>query len=118
MKENKYILNHLLADPAWTVGGGGGGGGGLKRGGTDCGRGRPGEVREGGTPSALLGGMGEPHRGLGRSPRNQLFLRWKTLQNYAHPAFIFSMRRTTVHSFRKYDNDGKIHYTDTADTDD
>ena len=29
------------------------------------------------------------------------------------PAFIFSMRRTTVHSFRKYDNDGKIHYTDT-----
>ena len=28
------------------------------------------------------------------------------------------MRRTTVHSFRKYDNDGKIHYTDTADTDD
>ena len=123
MKENKYILNHLLTSGSSLDGWGGGeGGGGLKRGETDCGRGRPGEVREGGTPSALLGGMGEhwklPHRGLGRSPRNQLFLRWKTLQNYADPAFIFSMRRTTVHSFRKYDNDGKIHYTDTADTDD
>ena len=34
----------------------------------------PGRVREGGTPPAQLGGMGErcelPHRGLGRSPRS------------------------------------------------
>ena len=60
------------------------GGGGLKRGGADCRRSRPGE----GAPLPLqLGGMGErcklPHRGLGRSPRIQRILRWKTLQNYA-----------------------------------
>ena len=42
----------------------------------------PGRVREGGTPPAQPGGMGErcelPHRGLGRSPRSQRFLRKKT----------------------------------------
>ena len=42
----------------------------------------PGRVREGGTPPVQLGGMGErcelPHRGLGRSPRSQRFLRKKT----------------------------------------
>ena len=46
-------------------------------------RGRPGEGAggEGGTPPAQLGGLGErcklPHRGLGRSPRSQRFLRRK-----------------------------------------
>ena len=48
--------------------GGGGGGGGTVRGAA------PGRVREGGTPPAQLGGMGErcklPHWGLGRSPRS------------------------------------------------
>ena len=62
------------------------------------------------------GGALEAPRGLGPSPRSQPILLWKTLQNYAEtdpdPAFIFSMCRTTAHSFRKYDNDGKIHYTD------
>ena len=42
----------------------------------------PGRVREGGTPPAQLGGMGEhcklPHWGLGRSPRSQHFLHYKT----------------------------------------
>ena len=37
----------------------------------------PGRVREGGTPPAQQGGVGErcklPHRGLGRSPRSQRF---------------------------------------------
>ena len=46
----------------------------------------PGRVREGGTPPAQLGGMGErcelPHRGLGRSPRSQRFLRLKHSKNY------------------------------------
>ena len=46
----------------------------------------PGRVREGGTPPAQLGGMGErcelPHRGLGRSPRSQRFLRLKNSKNY------------------------------------
>ena len=63
---------------------GAGGGGGHRRG---CGRGwgkagcgaAPGRVREGGTPPAQLGGLGErcklPQRGLGRSPRRQRFLR-------------------------------------------
>ena len=50
----------------------------------------PGRVREGGTPPAQLGGMGErcklPHRGLGLRPRSQRFLRCKTLQNYAKSA--------------------------------
>ena len=50
----------------------------------------PGRVREGGTPPAQPGGVGErcklPHRGLGRSPRSQRFLRCKTLQNYARSA--------------------------------
>ena len=45
-----------------------------------------GRVREGGTPPAQLGGMGErcelPHRGLGRSPRSQRFLRLKNSKNY------------------------------------
>ena len=58
-------------------GGGGGGGGGAKG---DA----PGRVREGGTPPAQLGGMGErcelPHRCLGRSPRSQRILRLKKLQ--------------------------------------
>ena len=81
-------LNHLhlitVADPG--IGRGGGGGGGHRRG---CGKGwgevvggaAPGRVREGGTPPAQLGGVGEccklPHRGLGRSPRSQRFLRRK-----------------------------------------
>ena len=47
----------------------------------------PGRVREGGTPPAQLGGMGErcelPHRGLGRSPRSQRFLRLKNSKSYA-----------------------------------
>ena len=47
----------------------------------------PGRVREGGTPPAQLGGMGErcelPHRGLGwRSPRSQRILRLKNSKNY------------------------------------
>ena len=46
----------------------------------------PGRVREGGTPPTQLGGMGErcelPHRGLGRSPRSQRFLRLKNSKNY------------------------------------
>ena len=45
-----------------------------------------GRVQEGGTPPAQLGGMGErcelPHRGLGRSPRSQRFLRLKNSKNY------------------------------------
>ena len=57
----------------------GGGGGGAKG---DA----PGRVREGGTPPAQLEGMGErcelPHRGLGRSPRSQRFLRLKNFKNY------------------------------------
>ena len=58
----------------------GGGGGGRAKG--DA----PGRLREGGTPPAQLGGMGErcelPHRGLGRSPRSQRFLRLKNSKNY------------------------------------
>ena len=46
----------------------------------------PGRVREGGTPPAQLGGMGErrelPHRGLGLRPRSQRFLRLKNSKNY------------------------------------
>ena len=46
----------------------------------------PGRVREGGTPPAQLGGMGErcelPHRGLGLRPRSQRFLRMKNSKNY------------------------------------
>ena len=49
--------------------------------------GAPGRVREGGTPPAQLGGMGErcklPHRGLGLRPRSQRFLRLKNSKNYA-----------------------------------
>ena len=56
-----------------------GGGGGAKG---DA----PGRVREGSTLPAQLGGMGErcelPHRGLGRSPRSQRFLRLKNSKNY------------------------------------
>ena len=79
-----------VADPG--IGRGGGGGGwGHRRG---CGKGwcevvggaAPGRVREGGTPPAQLGGVGErcklPHRGLGRSPRSQRFLRRKPPQKY------------------------------------
>ena len=66
-------------------------GGGHRRG---CGNGwgevvggsAPGRVREGGTPPAQLGGVGErcklPHRGLGRSPRSQRFLLRKPPQKY------------------------------------
>ena len=57
---------------------GGGGGGGAKG---DA----PGRVREGGTPPAQLGGMGErcelPHRGLGLRPRSQRFLSLKNSKN-------------------------------------
>ena len=42
----------------------------------------PGRVREGGTPLAQVGGIGErcklPYRGLGWSPRSQRFLHSKT----------------------------------------
>ena len=59
----------------------------------------PGRVREGGTPPAQLGGMGErcelPHRGLGRSPRSQRFLRLKKLlklhKNAARPRPLLYM---------------------------
>ena len=72
-----------------------GGGGGHRRG---CGKGwdevvggaGPGRVREGGTPPAQLGGVGErcklPHRGLGRSPRSQRFLRRKPPKKYVKTA--------------------------------
>ena len=47
----------------------------------------PGEGTEGGTPPVQLGVTGErcklPHRGLGRSPRNQRFLHRKPPKNYA-----------------------------------
>ena len=50
----------------------------------------PGRVREGGTPPAQLGGMGErcelPHRGLGLRPRSQRFLRLKHSKNYTKNA--------------------------------
>ena len=70
------------ADPGiWKGGGGGGGGGGTVRGAA------PGRVREGGTPPAQLGGMGErcklPHRVVGRRPRIQRILRLKSSENYA-----------------------------------
>ena len=70
-------------------------GGGHRRG---CGKGwgevvggaSPGRVREGGTPPAQLGGVGErcklPHRGLGRSPRSQRFLRRKPPKKYVKTA--------------------------------
>ena len=88
------------------------GGGGLTVGGAI-----PGRVQEGGTPPAQLGGMGERCK-FPRPQKPALF----ALENppklcsesiITDPAFIFSMRCTTVHSFRKYDNDGKIHYIDT-----
>ena len=72
------IVRLTVADP-----GIGRGGGGHRRG---CGEGwgevvggaAPGRVREGGTPPAQLGGVGErcklPHRGLGLRPRSQRFL--------------------------------------------
>ena len=85
------------------MGGGGGGGGsggsrnweGHRRG---CGKGwgevvgvaAPGSVREGGTPPAQLGGVGErcklPHRGLGLRPRSQRFLRRKPPKKYVKTA--------------------------------
>ena len=67
-REFPEAVYHAGADPGiWKGGGGGWGGGG---GGTVSGA-APGRVREGGTPPAQLGGMGErcklPHRGMGRT---------------------------------------------------
>ena len=99
-------------------------------GGADCRRSRPGEGAGRGHPShpakGYGGALGAPPLGFGApSQKPALFALEnppKLLKNcngsiITNPAFIFSMRRTTVHSFRKYDNDDKIHYTDTADTD-
>ena len=70
-------------------------GGGHRRG---CGKGwgevvggpAPGRVREGGTPPAQLGGVGErcklPHRGLGLRPRSQRFLHRKPPKKYVKTA--------------------------------
>ena len=95
-----------LADPAWTVGGGGG----LKRGGADCRRSRPGRVREEGTPPAQQGGMGErwklPQKPALFALENPPKLRKNCNENIiTDPAFIFSMCRTTVHSFTLTDAD-------------
>ena len=53
-------------------------------------RAAPGRVREGGTPPAQLGGVGErcklPHRGLGLRPRSQRFLRRKPPKKYVKTA--------------------------------
>ena len=81
-----------MADPGI---GRGGGGGGHRRG---CGKGwgevvggaSPGRVREGGTPPAQLGNVGErcklPHQGLGLRPRSQRFLRRKPPKKYVKTA--------------------------------
>ena len=63
-----------VADPCRIWEGGGGGGGHNERCGYRLGRvvggAAPGRMREGGTPPAQLGGMGElPHRGSGAEPQ-------------------------------------------------
>ena len=89
------LYSYAVADPGIGRGGGGGGGGGHRRGcgkgwGEVVGGGSPGRVREGGTPPAQLGGVGErcklPHQGLGRSPRSQRFLRRKPPKKYVKTA--------------------------------
>ena len=97
-------------------GGGGGGGGGAEREVVDLSAySRPGRVREGGTPPAQLGGMGErgklPHGDLGRSS-----IMLENPPNLRNNCNMCSMRRTTVHSFRKYDNDSKTHYISYSST--
>ena len=95
-----------LADPAWT----GGGGGGVKRGGADCKRSRPGEGAGEGHPSRPARGYGgaleAPPSGSGAPPQKPALF---ALENppklrkncnesiITDPAFIFSMRCTTVH---------------------
>ena len=75
-----------VADPGIGRGGGGHGRGCGNGWGEVVGGSAPGRVREGGTPPAQLGGVGErcklPHRGLGRSPRSQRFLLRKPPQKY------------------------------------
>ena len=105
-----------MADPGIGRGRGGGGGGGAPARvwqgvGRSSRRDRPGEGAGGGTAPAQLGCVGErcklPHRGLGRSPRSQRFLRRKAPQKCAKTALkieagerqikssasIYSMRR-------------------------
>ena len=95
-----YIIrpNHSLADPPGRLGGGGG----LKRGGADCRRSRPGEGAGGGHPS-------RPARGYGAPPQKPALFALENppkLRNESiitDPAFIFSMRRTTVHCIVYYE---------------
>ena len=91
-----------LADPAWTVGGGG-----LKRGGADCRQSCPGEGAGGGHPSRPARGYGgaleAPPSGSGAPPQKPVLFALENppkLRNESiitDPAFIFSMRCTTVH---------------------
>ena len=64
----------------------------------------PGRVREGGTPPAQLGGMGErcelPHRGLGRSPRSQRFLLLKNSKNYTKTRRPRKRPRPLLHIYK------------------
>ena len=80
LSSDQCLGEYAAADPGFGMGGGGGGTGVCGKGwGEVVGGDAPGRMREGGTPPAQLGGMGErcmlPHRGLGRSPRSQRFLR-------------------------------------------
>ena len=90
-----------MADPGFGRGGGGGGGGHNGRCGYRLGRvvggAAPRRVREGGTPPAQLGEMGErcmgercklPHRGLGRSPRSFAFRHKKSYTIFNDEVYI------------------------------
>ena len=83
------------------------GGGGLKRGGADCRQSRPGEGAGVGHPSRPARGYGgeleAPPSGSGAEPQKPALFalvnppKQRNERIITDPAFIFSMRRTTVH---------------------